>query len=299
MRTLVALVGLAAVAVALAKPATIVADSSSADRLSVAICQQFTLTLEVEAPVGATVDPDPLAPGWSGVEVVRINSHTEELRGEMILHRFELLAAAFLPDSEGFTPGVVIVTRDEALVRALPHVGLAVVSSLAPDAPLKLSPLPRPVVTHGEQSAFLIPALTGAVLVALAVLAMLVIVGVTYVRGRPARPALPAIPPKVVPDINLEGAEELLRSEPVKGYRLMGYKVRAEVARRYGFPASALTTGEIGKRMEREGVDRWAARLVSGLLQECDAVVYAGYRPAGERRRADLTMAREILEGGA
>jgi hypothetical protein len=37
---------------------------------------------------------------------------------------------------------------------------------------------------------------------------------------------------------------------------------------------------------------------VGGLLEECDAVVYAGYRPASERRLADLNMAREILEAG-
>jgi hypothetical protein len=49
--------------------------------------------------------------------------------------------------------------------------------------------------------------------------------------------------------------------------------------------------------METSGADRFAARLVGGLLEECDSVVYAGYRPAAERRRADLTMAREIVEG--
>ena len=35
---------------------------------------------------------------------------------------------------------------------------------------------------------------------------------------------------------------------------------------------------------------------VGGLLEECDSVIYAGYRPAAERRQADLTMAREIVE---
>ena len=48
--------------------------------------------------------------------------------------------------------------------------------------------------------------------------------------------------------------------------------------------------------MEASGVDRWQTRLVGGFLEECDAVVYAGYLPAAERRQADLTMAREIVE---
>ena len=51
--------------------------------------------------------------------------------------------------------------------------------------------------------------------------------------------------------------------------------------------------------MEAEGVDRWQSRLVRGLLDECDQVIYAGYRPAMERRTADLGIARELLEGSA
>jgi hypothetical protein len=32
------------------------------------------------------------------------------------------------------------------------------------------------------------------------------------------------------------------------------------------------------------------------LLEQCDAVLYAGYRPALERADADLTAAYEIVE---
>jgi hypothetical protein len=48
--------------------------------------------------------------------------------------------------------------------------------------------------------------------------------------------------------------------------------------------------------MSRRGHDRWQARLVGGLLSQCDAVVYAHYRPAGGRADADLTAAYEIVE---
>jgi hypothetical protein len=51
--------------------------------------------------------------------------------------------------------------------------------------------------------------------------------------------------------------------------------------------------------MEAAGVDRWQARLVRGLLENCDAVVYSGYLPALDRRHADLNIAREIVEGTA
>jgi hypothetical protein len=48
--------------------------------------------------------------------------------------------------------------------------------------------------------------------------------------------------------------------------------------------------------MVRRGMDRWQARVVGGLLDQCDAVVYAHYRPAVERADADLTAAYEIIE---
>ncbi|MGE5595616.1 MAG: hypothetical protein ACM3S1_06215, partial [Hyphomicrobiales bacterium] len=94
---------------------------------------------------------------------------------------------------------------------------------------------------------------------------------------------------------SLDGVATLLHADPVAAYRSLAALVRGFIAERYGFPAHALTTGELQQRMEAQGVDRWQARLVGGLLEECDSVVYAGYRPAPERREADLTVAQEIL----
>jgi hypothetical protein len=48
--------------------------------------------------------------------------------------------------------------------------------------------------------------------------------------------------------------------------------------------------------MVDSGVDRWQARLVGGLLRECDAIVYAGYLPASARADGNLTTAYEIVE---
>ena len=72
--------------------------------------------------------------------------------------------------------------------------------------------------------------------------------------------------------------------------------MRSYLTDRFGFPAFALTTTELQERMVRQGLDRWQARLVGGLLNQCDAVVYASYRPARERADADLTAAYEIVE---
>ena len=98
---------------------------------------------------------------------------------------------------------------------------------------------------------------------------------------------------------DLGQAERLLDVDPVGAYRALAAIVRKVISDQYGVPAASLTAREIGGRMESQGVDRWQARLVSGLLQECEAVVYAGYVPAAERRHADLSMARQIVEGSA
>jgi hypothetical protein len=43
-------------------------------------------------------------------------------------------------------------------------------------------------------------------------------------------------------------------------------------------------------------VERWQARLVGGLLERCDAAVYAGQRPDPASADHDLTVAFEIIE---
>jgi hypothetical protein len=79
-------------------------------------------------------------------------------------------------------------------------------------------------------------------------------------------------------------------------YTTMANTLREYLTARFGFPAFALTTTEMQDQMVQRGMDRWQARIVGGLLNQCDAVVYARYRPAAERADADLTAAYEIVE---
>jgi len=79
-------------------------------------------------------------------------------------------------------------------------------------------------------------------------------------------------------------------------YSTLANTLREYLTARFGFPAFALTTTEMQDQMVRRGMDRWQARIVGGLLNQCDAVVYARYRPAPERADADLTAAYEIVE---
>jgi hypothetical protein len=79
-------------------------------------------------------------------------------------------------------------------------------------------------------------------------------------------------------------------------YAVLATTIRRYLTERFEFPAFALTTVELQNQMVRRGLDRWQARLVGGLLEQCDAVVFAGYRPAPGRADTDLTAAYEIVE---
>lgn len=86
------------------------------------------------------------------------------------------------------------------------------------------------------------------------------------------------------------------QGELAEHYRLIAACVRRYLTERFGFPAVALTSGELSGRMEAQGVERWPARLITGLLSECDAVAYARYLPAPARIEADNAMAYEIID---
>lgn len=261
------------------------------------IGQQVVLEVEVAAPRDAAVEVDPASPAWNGVAVIRTGRAQVRDEGGRTVHRLELVVAPFAPGESSFAPAVVVVRGGEAEARILPPVTWTVLATLNPGDKLELSPLAPPEAIAGAESPFLRPALGLAAALAVLVVGAGLSLAFRVVRRRLARTAVPSAEP--ASEAPLAGIEDLLLHDPVRAYRRLAATVRRVIAARYGLPAHALTTRELRRRMEGEGVDRWQARLVAGLLEECDAVVYAGYRPAPERRTADLTMAREIVEAGA
>jgi len=288
-----ALLVLAAVAL-IALPARVsqADDSVVLSRSSSLIGEHIPIEVRVHAPAGATVELVPGTAGWAGVELVGVDSVLQVPDSDGVIWLIEARVAPFLPGEVQFAPTVAVVQGSEAVNSSLPAVVLNVASSLAPDAELVLTPLAPTVEIDGEESALLKPAIAvGVALGALAVAGLIWVFGRWLFRRLAKEPAIEATP--MVP-ASLDSAEQILDSDPVGAYRLMSSVVKSELARRYGVRATALTTTELQRRLESG--DRWQARLVGGLLQECDSVIYAGYRPASERRYADLTMAREIVE---
>lgn len=261
------------------------------------IGEQHRLVIEVVTPPGATVEVDPGAAGWNDIQIVHVSPATITPEGERVRQRIELTIAPFRTGEQTFTPAVNIVDGAEITPRVLPAASWTVATTLPPGAPLELSPLPAPAAIAGAEPPWLRPAIAGGAAAGVALVAAAVWLLVRRTGRRPV-PAAARLPDDLVPAPSLLGAERLIAHDPVSAYRQLASIVRSHIARQYGFPAYALTTGELERRMESQGVDRWQARLVGGLLQECDSVVYAGYLPAIERREADLTMAREIVRGG-
>ncbi len=260
---------------------------------SAVLGEHVQVTVRVTVPPGSTVELTPGSESWAGVELVSIDSVTQVNQSQGVQWLIQATVAAFLPGALSFAPTVSIVAGSEARNVALPAVPFNVLPVLPADAPLELTPLRPPVAIAGAESPWLKPGIVFGVVAGAAVLALMVWWLGRALARRLRRSPAPALTPEV--PRSLEGAEQLLHSDPVGAYRLMSAVVKSELARRYGVRATALTTTELRRRLESGG-ERWEARLVAGLLEECDSVIYAGYRPAAERREADLTMAREIVE---
>jgi hypothetical protein len=140
--------------------------------------------------------------------------------------------------------------------------------------------------------------IAGAAALAVAVLGLVIL----RLRSRPtpvapAEPFEPSLEAEARAELDRIVAEQYLsRGDYRTHYALIAECVRRYISARYGFQASALTTSELPDRMVRRGAGRWRARLVAGLLTECDSVHYARYIPAPARAEADLQMAYEVVD---
>lgn len=271
-------------------------DTSQADTDETLTGERFTIVVEVETEPGATVEIDPLAESWNGVELIQlVNVETTE-ESDYELHRLELVVAAFLPGTTEVVPVVSVIDDGVVTSRELPALPLTVVPSLPADAPAQLAGNPAPLPIAGGRSPLLTPAI---VLGATAVAVLLGWIAWRFIRRylerRRAHRRGAMSPPE--PPTPMLPTPQAMASDPGIAYRKIAAVVRNALGEQYAFPAPALTTAELAHRMPLEGVDRWQARLVSGLLENCDAVVYAGFDPAEDRKRADLNIAEEILEG--
>jgi BatD DUF11 like domain len=279
-----------------------VAVRASVDRDRVTVGDRITLTLVVEHDDGLTLDTLKGAAAFGTFEVLAAEPPQERSLGGGRTETVLIFTVAAFRTGDLEIPAIAVPYSDAAgnpATATAPAIPITVASVIPPgESPTDVRDLKPQLGVPGGAPAYLTPTLTAAVT---AVAIGLVLILTRALRRRRRAPA-PAGPPPLPED---EARAELKRiaalrlpegGTPKEHYRLLGGCVRRYLTGRYGFPAFALTTAELEGQMVGRGVDRWQARLVSGLLQECDDVRYGQYVPAAARADADLTAAFEIVE---
>lgn len=144
----------------------------------------------------------------------------------------------------------------------------------------------------------IVPALFVAIFATLTVFAYVLVA-----RAIDARPAAAVhVPLPIAPhdaartQLDALAASDVATSDPAAYYATMAAIVRQYLSARFGFAAYAMTRRELERDMAGAGIDRWPARVTANLLEQCDAVEFAAFRPPPARVDADLTAAYEIVE---
>jgi hypothetical protein len=272
------------------------------DRITVGDRITYVVTLDADAGTRLGLVQSSLPPI---VEVVDSPVTTVRGTGARVRVTLTFVIAAFAPGEIEIPPITLrYFNQDgtEGLLQTAPS-SFTVTSVLPPepDIPQPRDLKPQAILSKAAEPGWIIPALGGTVATLVLVL-VLIFVRMRAIKHQPVRVAAPVASTEEVPEdrargvLDTAGAGFSLDGDYIEYYSSIGVTVRSYLTERYGFPAFALTTRELEAEMLKRGVDRWQVRVASGLLEQCDSVVYAHYRPAAERADADLTAAYEIVE---
>ncbi len=269
------------------------------DRITVGDRIAYTLTIESDPGVEFSLVQSSL-PGIVELADLPVTSTRPAGDGRVVV-TMTFLLAPFAPGEIQVPPITLRYFGQDVAGGELqtPPTQFTVTSILPPQPAI---PQPRdlkPQAVIGAPAAgWVLPALAAAIVTLALVLVL------TYARMRTRSTSHVPAPaaPEELPEDRARGVLDTASASfgsqggYVEYYSSIGVTVRRYLAERYGFPAFALTTRELEAEMLKRGLDRWQVRVASGLLEQCDAVVYASYRPAAERADADLTAAYEIVE---
>ncbi len=284
-----------------AEPAIIGFELQAPSGLTVGDHFRFVIQLEAEAGSQITLASGALPAELSLTSLPKIA--VKQLTGGRSAITIELQVAAFVPGQIEIPPLRLSFTEPSGaagelltpasvieIASVLPSSGQIEPRDLKPQANLGSSTSPAPVLISFA--------------VILAALAILVVMrrNLRFAKRRSESLAESFSPEELEPEdqaraiLDQAGLEFLDAHDYGAYYAAIAQAIRNYLTERYGFPAFALTTGELDHEMQRRGIDRWQTRLVNGLLSQCDTSVYAHYSPALERADADLNSAYEIIE---
>jgi hypothetical protein len=274
--------------------------SAAVTPFTAAIGDRLTLTIVIEHEPGMTFEGPPLDADFGGAEAIaRAEPEREAIGGgERTTLRYTIVS---------FQTGAASVAPLEIAWRGADGSGGTVTAPPAPYAiestvdpgddtlrPLKPQlEIPQPAPPSA------VPAAVVAAMAGLTAFGYWLVRRTVMLRPPSAAPApaAPSTPPEDVArgELAAIAAAGLAERDPAQYYARVAAAVRRYLSDRFAFPAYAMTRREMERGMRRAGIDRWPARLTANLLEQCDAVQFAMFRPAMERREQDLAAAYEIV----
>jgi hypothetical protein len=276
------------------EPAHIV--STTIEPGDITVGDRMALTIVVEHAADVTVEGPGFDADFGDVEIVEIEEPRVDERDDSSTTTLRYIVTSFAPGEASVPPLPVTYRGPSGEETILTNVLFVSVQSVLSPGDTSLRPLkPQLGIDEGAPT----PALP-ALFVAL--MAGLTAFGYWLLRHAiDARPV--ALPHVTAPASPVEQARARLdalaagpRDDVDAYYAEIAATVRAYLSARFGFGAYAMTRRELQRGMARAGIDRWPARVTANLLEQCDAVQFARFRPPPERMDADLTAGYEIIE---
>jgi len=301
------LLAVAAIVLALAAPVAAAAQQPDirtaveVDRSDLTLGDRVQITVTVQHPDDVLVDVEPpeASATWRLIDTPP-QTTAPSPDGSGSVTRFQFVLAAFALGPQQLPPLHFTWLQEDGAAGdgQIDVPPLNVQSTVAADDTVP-RPLKPQLTVEGAPPAWPLPAAIAAGILALLALGA----GVVWWRRRrtPQPEPVPAFVP-LAEDQARRLLEEMALANPLAAgdydtyYGTISSVIRGYLQQRFRFGATALTTRELDQRMTAHGIDRWQARLVEGLLERCDAAVYARRRPDPASADHDLTVAFEIIE---
>ncbi len=281
-----------------ATPPSIV--SITADPARATVGDQITLTITVDHDADTTVEGAGFGADVGAFEIVAVAPPRTEPRDDVSRTTIAYTLAAFRTGDLTIPPQSITYRGPSGsgtlTTSAIPVTIVSVLSPLDTELrPLKAQidlgdPAPSPVV----------PTLFIAAFAALTAFGYVLARRAAGIVPAPARASRVVVARPSAHDIARTALDAIaaadLAADAPEYYARIAATVRTYLSARFDFPAYAMTRRELERSATTSGIDRWPARIIANLLEQCEAVEFATFRPAPERRTADLTAASEIIE---
>ena len=282
-----------------AGPPTI--SSTTVEPVRATVGDRITLTIVVDHDGATTVEGPGFGADAGEFEIVAVTPPHTEARGGASRTTLVYTLTAFRT-GEMTVPPQPIAYRGPDGNGAIATSGATVtIASVLAPGETELRPLKPQLSLEDPAPPPAVPALFVAAFAAMTALGYILVRRATAIPPPAPVTATPAEAPLIPHDtartaLDALAISDLATADVAEYYARMAATIRTYLSARFTFPAYAMTRSELEREMAGAGIDRWPARLTANLLEQCDAVEFAAFRPAPERLESDLTAAYEIIE---